>query len=147
MLRAIASFFSGLAAVGLVASLVEHVAAWLGRDWLSGASLEWLAGGLFVVCVPALLASNFLVAGVPRRDVWAATFRGCPRWMRYLVYFFFAYGVLGLLHFILNTPSIGGAGSIAARAVSSQLMAFYGVFSGALYSAANLRDYASIIDE
>ena len=82
MLRAVALFFSGLAAVGFAASLVEHVAALMGHQGPLGSGAMWLHVGIFVVAVPAVFASSFLVYGAPRCDRWSTPRPPAEDWSR-----------------------------------------------------------------
>lgn len=59
---------------------------------------EWVAGVLFVGVVPlwlcAVLLINRLAANVPNNELWKAAFRGCPQWLRYLIWGSWGYSFL-----------------------------------------------------
>ena len=87
-------------AVGLVLSVISHVCGLRGAPGPLGDQTWLLHIGIFVVWLPAVLAVQRLSRNVPRRDVWNAALRGCPRWMRYGMYGLFGYAIINFLIFI-----------------------------------------------
>jgi hypothetical protein len=71
------------AGVGLVLSILSHLAALLGTQRPLGDQAFWLHMGIFVVWIPTVLVSQRLTSGVDRKDFWNAALRGCPAWMKY----------------------------------------------------------------
>src|SRR5438874_2113973 len=93
--------FFVLAVAGLVLSLLAHGAGLLGLPQPLGSAAWALHVGIFVVWLPALLASRRLVPGPPRQDFWKVALRPCPRWVRWATAGFFFYAVVNFLLFVL----------------------------------------------
>jgi hypothetical protein len=127
--------FLALAAAGFVAVLAIHVAALFGAAYPFHHFLNFLGPGLFVVFVPTIFVMNRLTADFKQRDIWRAALRGCPRWMRGLVWAAFGYSWVGF--FLLPLLYGGGMGSEqnGARSMSAILLVFYAVSVAVLYSA------------
>jgi hypothetical protein len=141
--RPVVSFFSGLAAVGLALSVLSHLATFFGKQGPLGDYAFVLHVGVFVVWLPTVFASSGLTSGFQRKDFWKASLRGCPPWMRYMVYGFLGYAVLNFVIFMANAPPKGGSGPMPAavvRGFSGHWMAFYSVAMATLYSAAHVKD-------
>lgn len=133
--------FLALAAVGLVLSLVAHGCAWLGEPQPLGMATWGLHLGVFVVWLPALLASGQMVRGARREDAWRVALRGCPRWMRWMTTAFFVYA---FVNFMLNFGVMAPAGKqpeggdmppAVFRMFSGHWMAFYSAALAMLYSS------------
>jgi hypothetical protein len=137
--------FLALAAIGLVLSLIVHVSALAGLQQPLGPAAWGLHVGVFVVWLPAILVCNRMTEGFKRKDQWNTALRGCPNWMRGLVYVFFLYAVLNFLFFMAQTllvppPPRDAAGDAAAspevfRGYSAYWMALYSSAAAILYSA------------
>ncbi len=144
ILRSLGWFFFALSATGLVLSFASHVAAILGLAGPLDEHVFALHVGIFVVGVPAALASNWLNFDFPRKHVWRATFRGCPPWMRYVAIGIVVYLLLSFAWFIANaqrqSPPIGHRPFEAVRVFSGQWMLFYTVATSILYSALHVRE-------
>jgi hypothetical protein len=124
--------FMALAVLGLALSLMVHVAAWLGIDLPFEAF--GLHVGVFVVWVPALLASRWTARHHAREDFWSGALRGCPLrgcpgWMRLMTYGFVAYAVFNFVSAFVGTPA-----TPTLRAFSGHWMAFYAAAFAVLYS-------------
>lgn len=142
-MKTILSFFAILAAVGLVLSAASHIAGLFGSQGPLGDSASHLHVGVFVVWLPAVLASNRLVKNYPQKEFWKAALRGCPVWMKYLTYGLFGYAMLNFALFIFGAPKQGGGGPMppqVVRGFSGHWMAFYSIAMAILYSAAKLWD-------
>jgi hypothetical protein len=137
-LKPVLTFFEGLAWVGLALSILSHAAAFFGSQGPLG-NYEWLLHiGIFVVWLPTVLVASRLSAEFKQKDMWKATLRGCPAWMRYMVYGFFGYALLNFVVFMAAGPRAGAAGPmppIVVRGFSGHWMAFYSAAAAALYSA------------
>jgi len=130
-----------LAGIGLALSIVSHIAALFGRPGPLGKYTFFLHIGLFVVALPAVLASRRMTSGLPRQDFWREALRGCPPWTRYVVYGFIYYAGVNFLIFMLGSPPKGGSGPmppVVVRGFSGHWMAFYAVSMALLYSAARV---------
>jgi hypothetical protein len=142
-LRPFVLFFAALAAVGLALSVLSHIAALLGSQGPL-ADYEWLLHvGIFVVWLPAVLVTTRLTRDFKQRDLWKAALRGCPPWMKYMVYGFFGYAMLNFVVFLANAPPQGGSGPmppIVVPGFSGHWMAFYSAAMALLYSAAHVKD-------
>ncbi|MEW4568258.1 hypothetical protein AB1L88_10350 [Tautonia sp. JC769] len=133
--------FLALASVGLLLSLVAHGCAWLGVPQPLGMATWGLHLGIFVVWLPALLASGQMTRGAKREDAWRVALRGCPAWMRWMTSAFFVYA---FFNFLLFFAAMAPAGEQAAegdmppavfRGFSGHWMAFYSAALAMLYSS------------
>jgi hypothetical protein len=132
--------FLVLSVIGLMLSLIAHTAALLSLPQPFGPAAWGLHIGIFVVWLPAVLASHRLGADFKQKDFWKAALRGCPKWMRWLTYGFFGYAVVNFLLFMAVAPPRGGGGGANAppevfRGFSGHWMAFYSAAAAILYSA------------
>jgi hypothetical protein len=139
--------FVVLAAVGLILSIVVHVSALLGFPSPLGEKAWILHGGIFVVWLPAVLAMVPLTRESKQRNLWRATLRGCPNWMRRMAYAFCGYAVVNFVVFIAAiaaTPQVRRAGGSTPEAVfrgfSGHWMAFYSMALAILYSATRVAE-------
>lgn len=136
-------FFAVLSALGLVLSVLSHVAAILGKEGPLGDRAFFLHIGIFVVWLPAMLVSNRLSSDFKRKDMWKATLRGCPRWMRYTLNGLFIYVVVNFLLFMLSAPQNRGFGKMSPetlRGFSGHWMLFYAAAIAIYYSGIHLND-------
>jgi hypothetical protein len=117
LLRPLVLFFAALAAIGLALSVLSHIEALLGLQGPLG-DYEWLLHlGIFVVWLPAVLVSTQLTRNFKRKDFWNAALRGCPPWMKYMVYGFLGYAVLNFIVFLAKAPPKGGFGPLSPTVV------------------------------
>ena len=133
---------SWAAGIALVLSFVSHVAALLGRQGPLGAYAIWLHFGIFVVWLPTVLAGNRLARNARRKDAWKVMLRGCPDWMRYMIFVFFGYALVNFLIFMaaVNQAKQNGFTPLVARGFSGHWMAFYSAAMAVLYSASRVWD-------
>ena len=125
-----------LAVVGLVLSVICHLAALFGLVQPFGPAVWILHFGLFIVWLPAVVVSIWLVKGYKKKDFWRAVLRGCPTWMRWLTYVLFAYA--GVNFFLVVQGGVGRQGNalddVLLRVFSGHWMLFYFVAAEILYS-------------
>lgn len=135
-------WFSWAAGIGLVLSIVSHVAALLGKQGPLGAYAIWLHFGIFVVWLPTVLAGNRLTRNVRRKDAWKVMLRGCPDWMKYMTFGFFGYALINFLIFMAaaNQAKQNGFTPLVTRGFSGHWMAFYSTAMAVLYSASRVWD-------
>jgi len=131
-----------MAATGLGLSILSHISALFHANGPLGDNAWILHVGIFVVWVPTSLAFRNLSKGVPSRDRWKAALRGCPDWMKYMTYGFFAYAVVNFAIFMAlepaGNPTAGPMPPLTVRGFSGHWMAFYSVAFAVLYSSSNL---------
>jgi hypothetical protein len=134
-LRMVPTILSILAALGLFLSAAAHVASLIGIPL--GEYMPFLLPGMFVMFAPALLTSSRVVRPYPGVNVTELAFRGCPAWMRYMNYGFFAYAFLGIVVLFLILPK-----GEAPRTpfFPPYFMAFYSFAFTLLHSTAKLWD-------
>ena len=129
MLSSLLSPFVAASALGLVLSIVVHLCAWLNIASPLGRYTWLLHVGIFVVWFPTVLVSGRLTREYRANDFWKAALRGCPLWMRRMVYFFGAYAMLNFVIFILSekpeSPSGAEMPPVVARGFSGHWMLFY----------------------
>jgi hypothetical protein len=71
-----------LAGIGVLASFVLTATSIAAHSDLGKVGAHFLVPGIFVVWLPTILFANVLGADFKQRDIWKATLRGCPQWMR-----------------------------------------------------------------
>jgi hypothetical protein len=136
--------FICLAMLGLVLSLIAHVSALLGMPQPLGSAAWGLHIGIFVVWLPAVITANRLVKDFRQKDFWKAALRGCPAWLRWLTYAFFAYAIINFVTFIVVAPRgkqdpAAPTPPVVFRGFSGHWMAFYSAAAAILYSALVVR--------
>lgn len=133
--------FMALAALGLALSLIVHIALLFGLPLTLPFNAMSLHTGIFVVWIPAMIVAYPAIRDVPRRDQWRAMLRGCPDWLRYLTYGFFAYAIINFFLFFISdfnvaTPTVGETPGNVVRGFSGHWMVFYctavAIFYGAI---------------
>ena len=129
-----------LATLGLILSAIVHVSYLLGIQPPFGAFSWILPVGMFAVFLPAILVSNKLSENFKRKDFWKASLRGCPNWMKNLIWFFFGYAMLNFAVFVLFTNGHSPAQAGDLRMPSGYWMAFYSVAMAIMYSAIHVKD-------
>lgn len=127
--------FLGLSALGLMLSLMVHIATWLGVELPF--EVLGLHIGIFVVWLPAAFISNFTRHGFRRRYGWKEALQGCPLWMRWVAYGLFAYAFVNFFLSIFVGSALSDVSPL--RAFSGHWMAFYGMAFATLYSTIHLR--------
>lgn len=132
--------FMALAALGLVLSIIVHIASLFGLPLDLPFNAMSLHTGIFVVWFPAVIVAYPITRDVPRRDQWRAMLRGCPDWLRYLAYGFFAYAIVNFFLFFTGqigtaTSSIGETPGGIVRGFSGHWMVFYCMAFAIFYSA------------
>jgi len=135
----------GLSAIGLVLSIVVHVAALLGIDLQLGQSVFSLHMGIFLMWFPAVFLAMKMGRG-KRTSLWGfggtmswkQVLSGCPPWMTYALYGLFVYVFANFFLAMDNTTSDPGESASSPRAVrlfsGHWLMFYYAAFAIA-YSA------------
>lgn len=133
-MKTLISPFIGIAAVGLVLSLLVHLSALLRVTNPLGKAAWGLHVGVFVVWLPAVLVAQRLTRNATQKDCWKIALRGCPGWMRYMTIGFFGYAIVNFAIFLLG--SVGGRESEpdVFRGFSGHWMAFYSAAMAMLYS-------------
>jgi len=134
--------FVYLSALGLVLSIIVHVAALLGLNVSSAAIMLHL--GIFVVWLPAVITSNTSLKNqYGRKDVWKYILRGSPKWMRYMTFGFFYYAFINFAIFVFMphtvAPDAGDMPPFVMRGFSGHWMAFYSAAFSILYSAIQIK--------
>jgi hypothetical protein len=149
-MKTVLYIFAIVSAVGLVLSIATHIAALAGTQGPLGDHTPVLHVGAIALGLPVVLVVARLARNVPRKDLWKAALRGCPRLMRYMTYGFFGYAVLNFVLFALTSPRGGGTGPMppqVVRGFSAHWMAFYSISLAVMYSAAQVWDQGhTIID-
>jgi hypothetical protein len=134
--------FAGLAAIGLFLSVMSHLATLAGFAEPLGNHAWLLHPGIFIVWFPAILVAQRLTRGAPRDRFWEIALRGCPSWMKYMVYGFFVYALVNFLFFVLSIelhkpPTMASMPPLSiVRGFSAHWMAFYSAAFAILYSGA-----------
>ena len=131
--------FIALSAIGLIFSVVAHVSALLGYDLGVGTAVFALHFGVFVVWVPAVFAMQKITGEFKQRDMWKAALRGCPGWMKKMLYGFAAYAAVNFLLLAASGGRMSTQLDVSTPAVvrgfSGHWMAFYAAALAILYSA------------
>ena len=127
-----------LAAVGLVLSIVAHIAALADIASPIGSFVWALHIGIFVVWLPTVLVATRVTRGANRKDFWKIMLSGCPAWMRQALYMLFAYAILNFVWFAFTNggrpqPSADAPPAVI-RGFSGHWMIFYGAAFATLYS-------------
>jgi hypothetical protein len=81
-------------------------------------------------------------ADFKKKDTWKAALRGCPPWMRDMVYGFFGYAFLNFAIFIIAATK-GGSGPMppaVVRGFSGHWMVFYSAAAAVLCSATHVNE-------
>src|SRR6476659_9789789 len=122
--------FMLFSAVGLVLSIVAHIAG-LACIGLPGGGLVWAGHiGIFVVWLPTVLVAARITGDTNRKDFWKVVLSGCPTWMRQGLCVLFAYAILNFFWFAFTTSGHlqqhGESPPSAIRGFSGHWMVFYG---------------------
>jgi hypothetical protein len=93
-----------------------------------------LGVGVFIVWAPTVLVSIKLTKEFKQKDFWKAALRGCPVWLKYLVYIMSGYAAFNFIYMIISgNPSENE--TTTARFISGHLLVFYSAALATLYSA------------
>jgi hypothetical protein len=118
-----------LAFIGLILSIWVHVGALFGYRVAPDYFFGMLHVGTFVVFFPAVLVAQKRLGSTRRKDFWKEVTRGSSDGVRYLLYFFFAYGFVNffLAFFAPHPASIPADGNptFEWRGFSGHWMLFY----------------------
>jgi hypothetical protein len=128
-----------IAAAGLAASVIVHVSSLLGLPQPFGHAAWALHVGIFVVWIPAVIVAQKLSKGAKQADFWKAVLRGCPPWMRRLLYGLVAYTFINFFVGIALGPDTEAENF---RIFSGHWMFFYFAGMAMLYSADRLGSLA-----
>jgi len=142
-LKPLLSLFAGLAWIGLALCVLSHLSALSGNLGPFAALTHFIVVGLFIVWFPTVLVAARMGAEFKQKDLWKAVLRGCPPWMKYMVWGFFGYAFVNFATFIIAAPTKSSPGPMTPsdlRAISGHLMAFYSVAAAILYSATHAED-------
>lgn len=94
--------FLVLAAAGLALSLAAHASTFLGVNPNRQFPATWLLHlGIFVVFVPAVIASIMMARGASKNEWWQRVKRFAPAWLQGLVGLFFAYAFFNFFFSLL----------------------------------------------
>jgi hypothetical protein len=127
------------AAVGLVVSIVVHLAAFVGFQPGDKTLFFAFHIGLIPLMIPVVFIASKLTNGVKQSEFWnfswnnsywSALLSGCPRWLKYTTYGFFVYAFVSFLFFVVTAPTIKQAAgdpptSEIWRGFSGHWMFFY----------------------
>lgn len=129
--------FIGLSALGLVLSVVTHIAVILGLH--VPAELNLLFPGIFIVWFPAVITLSLITDGSLKKDIWKVALRGAPKWMRFMNYGFGIYAILNFVIFIVFVPNNPqDSDSSMLRGFSGYILPFYSVALAIFYSASQV---------
>ena len=131
--------FMYLALAGFFASLIAHLAGYMGIEKPFGFDPWPLHLGIFIVWLPAVLVSQRLSKEFPQKDMWKATLRGCPPWMRKTLYVLFGYAFLSFFAFMALDATSGSKAS-TVRGFSGHWPIFYYAAYAILYSASQVSE-------
>ncbi len=128
--------FASLAGIGLVASAIVHVGALFGMSNPLGVADAILHVNLSIVLLVTIIIGNRLLQKDGPKRIWSVFWRGCPLWMRRLVYVLLAYFVLATLYNMVTT--IGEPNVSTFKSVSGGFFAIYTMVFAILYPASRL---------
>jgi hypothetical protein len=136
-MRVLWSIFALISGLGFLASLVAHIAGYLGISEPFGFDPWPLHVGIFIVWLPAVIVAQRLSKDFPQKDMWKAALRGCPKWMRLGLYGLFAYAFASFAYFFLATMQGAGGDEDpeVVRGFSGHWLVFYYAAFAILYSA------------
>ena len=135
--------FMYVALAGFIASLIAHIAGYIGIEKPFGFDPWPLHVGIFIVWLPAVLVAQRLSRDFPQKDMWKATLRGCPSWMRKGLYVLFGYAFLSFFLFITLDSKSGNEAS-NVRGFSGHWLIFYFAAYAILYSAIQVSENETV---
>jgi len=75
-----------LAALGVILCLGFFLTGVMNINPLPANKQVILFAGIFVVWIPTIILMNQLTKDFKQKDIWKAALRGCPRWMRTILW-------------------------------------------------------------
>ncbi len=138
MLQAILSPFVILSGIGLFLCILIHIAALLKVPFEHYNMVFFLGVGVFIVWLPTVLVATTLTKDFKQKDFWKAALRGCPNWLKYLVYIMFGYAAFNFIYMLIQgDPSENEM--TTAQFISGHLLPFYSAALATLYSATQVK--------
>lgn len=130
--------FTLISFVGLVVSLTKYCFLLVGWADPLGPFSRWLFPWMLVgVWMPAILAMGWLTK--EQKGNWQVGLRGCPSWMRLLMYLFFGYAIFSYFFVKPIAPQQvlppGGRPPEAVLGHTGMIMAFFAIATCIHYSA------------
>jgi hypothetical protein len=133
-IRRMAILFLIPACLGFIAICWVHLNALIGRTGPFNRSMQLLVPGL-LVWLPAIIFAGRLSRKSGRKDLWGAMLRGCPDWLRRIIWAVFAYCWAGFFIFPMLNKGIRWEEINNDRVASGILLAFYLIAAAILFSA------------
>src|SRR2546422_4568061 len=140
-------WFAFFSAAGLVFSLVIHILGLFGKTPPLGLFAFVLHFGVFVVGFGAVIA--FLrLRRFEGKSFWKPALQACPRWMKWMPFFFFVYAIANFIIFWNKLSSLTGKTpdeitAIVFRGFSGHWLFVYSVTFVLFYSAKRATEQAS----
>ena len=143
-----------VSAAAFLLSVAVHVVSFC--DWPIDTSFAWgvlhlwmlyygisvLYYGMYVITPIAALVGYAQISGYRKEEWRRATFRGCPRWMKKLVYVLGIYTIAGFFVYLIlylcgpHAQNVDPAVQMEMRMASMIWMIMYGTATAVLYSGA-----------
>ena len=128
-----------IAWIGLVLSIVVHTLLILGsEDVLTSLdAFVWiLHGGCVLLGLPLVLCSGKITIGNQEKSFWADVLKDCPPWMKKIVGFFFLYGIINFILFIISgvEENDGSTPASVFKGFSGHWMILYSIEVAVFYS-------------
>lgn len=131
-----------LSTLGLIVSLIVHLAAWTSLTIPS--VTMGLHGVAMLVFAPAVFMGNRMARHADPKDYWKVVLRGCPPWMRAMFYAFFSYALVNFAIFFVSMVFNPRSGSNAEfRGFSGHWMFFFAAALAICYSARHIGNHDS----
>ncbi len=114
------------AAAGLVVSLVVHGLSFAGIQ--AGGEVLFFAIHIGILPLWVWIAVTFRGTWSGPSDAWTAIFAGCPAWMKYMTYGFFAYALVNFALFAATVQfgkPLEAGPALGWRGFSGHWMVFY----------------------
>jgi hypothetical protein len=100
--------------------MLIHIASLLKVLFEHYNAVFFLGVGVFIVMLPTVLVANKLTKDFKQKDLWKTALRGCPNWLKYLVYIMFGYAAFNFIYMLIQgDPSKDEM--TTARFISGQL--------------------------
>lgn len=129
--------FTLLSLLGLASSLARYCFLFVGWADPLGPFSRWVFPWLVGVWIPAILAMGWLTKDQKRN--WQVALRGCPSWMRMLMYGFFGFALFSYFFVKPLAPQLGlppgGRPPDAVLGHTGMIMAFFAMATCIHYSA------------
>ncbi|KKM13250.1 hypothetical protein LCGC14_1718160 [marine sediment metagenome] len=133
-----------VSAAAFLLSATLHVASLWGHIVDSFPVVAALYYGMLPIAVPSVWANHRLVRGYRKNEYRRAILRGCPGWMKKLVYLLGIYTIVGFFLFSLlhlfgsHSRGVDPADVWSMRLASLLWMIFYATAGAVLYSGAKV---------